>query len=87
MTVRLAGWQKAFDGADYHFHMTVAIGGQPWSVYQSMYEDMTPVPINLRYLARSNNVLQGQTKRPIRIERAASISVVAIGFEPTTKGL
>src|SRR5712692_2561150 len=32
--------QAPFDGADYHFHMTVAIGGQPWDVYQRMYEDI-----------------------------------------------
>jgi len=52
LAARFENTQAPFDGADYHFHMTIAIGGQPWDIYQRMYEDIATAPVNLRYLAR-----------------------------------
>ncbi|MCK6585509.1 MAG: 2'-5' RNA ligase family protein, partial [Anaerolineales bacterium] len=34
LTERFGNTQAEFDGADYHFHMTIAIGGQPLETYR-----------------------------------------------------
>ena len=52
LAARFENTQAAFDGADYHFHMSVAIGGQPWQVYQRAFENIAVAPANLRYLVR-----------------------------------
>lgn len=38
-----------FDGADYHFHMTVMMGGQPLTVYRKMYEELPERMVNVQY--------------------------------------
>jgi len=38
-----------FDGADYHFHMSVAIGGQPLDVYQRIYNEFMSSLKDLHY--------------------------------------
>lgn len=37
---RFGNTQAAFDGADYHFHMTVMMGGQPVEVYRKLYDEL-----------------------------------------------
>ncbi len=49
---RFANTYAAFDGVDYHFHMTVAIGSQPWDVYQRMYQNVATTQIDLKFLAQ-----------------------------------
>ena len=52
LSERFEDTQAAFDGQDYHFHMTVAIGGQPWVVYQRMYEEISATEVNLSFVTR-----------------------------------
>jgi 2'-5' RNA ligase len=52
LAARFADTQAAFDGVDYHFHMTVAIGSQPWDAYQCMYENIAVTQTSLQFLAR-----------------------------------
>ena len=47
LATRFENTQAAFDGADYHFHMSIAIGGQPWEVYQRAFEELAATPDNL----------------------------------------
>ena len=44
---RLGNAQAPFDGAAYHFHMTVAIGGQPFEVYQKILAEFSGRVVNL----------------------------------------
>lgn len=44
--------QAPFDGAAYHFHMTVAIGGQPIEVYQQILAAFSGRIANLTYLVQ-----------------------------------
>ncbi len=37
-----------FDGADYHFHMTVMLGGQPMDAYRQFYSGLSDPKVNLR---------------------------------------
>jgi 2'-5' RNA ligase len=46
---RFGDVHAAFDGPDYHFHMTVAIGGQPTETYQKIYEEFNTCLKDLRY--------------------------------------
>jgi len=39
LTTRFGDVSAAFDGPDYHFHMTVAIGGQPIETYKKIYNE------------------------------------------------
>ena len=48
LAARFENTQAAFDGAEYHFHMSIAIGGQPWEVYQRAFEDHAATPANWR---------------------------------------
>jgi 2'-5' RNA ligase len=41
-----------FDGEQYHFHMTVMMGGQLVDVYRKFYSEIPDPRINLRYTAR-----------------------------------
>ena len=52
LAARFGNTQARFDGAEYHFHMTIALGSQPLSVYQAMYKEVSSKPVNLRYLAQ-----------------------------------
>ena len=45
---RIGNAQASFDGAAYHFHMTVAIGGQPFEVYQKILDEFSGRVMNLR---------------------------------------
>ena len=41
-----------FDGESYHFHMTVAMGGQPVETYRKFYSEIPDPKINLRFTVR-----------------------------------
>jgi len=41
-----------YDGDTYHFHMTIAIGTQPYSVYQKVVNSYESTRIDLRFLAK-----------------------------------
>lgn len=43
--------QAAFDGAAYHFHMTVMMGGQPIEVYRRMFDGISERAVNLTFTA------------------------------------
>src|SRR6266545_8243886 len=45
LTLRFGDVHAAFDGPDYHFHMTVAIGGQPIETYNAGYMTYMILPI------------------------------------------
>jgi len=49
LTVRFGDVHAAFDGPDYHFHMTVAIGGQPFETYQKIYDEFQTCLKDIRY--------------------------------------
>jgi 2'-5' RNA ligase len=42
----------SFDGAEYTFHATVAIGGQPLEVYREFYNTLVSAEHSLSYVAR-----------------------------------
>ncbi len=44
LTQRFGSTPAAHDGPEYHFHMTVAIGGQPYEVYQQIYSEFSRRP-------------------------------------------
>ena len=52
LAARFDNTRAPFDGENYHFHMSVAIGEQSWEVYQRVYKDIAATPIDLRYVAR-----------------------------------
>src|SRR5262249_49368038 len=52
LMIRFGNTQAPYDGVDYHFHMTVALGSQPLSVYQTLYNEVSSPLVNLRYLAQ-----------------------------------
>jgi 2'-5' RNA ligase len=39
LTLRIGDVSAPFDGPDYHFHMTVAIGGQPIEAYRAIFNE------------------------------------------------
>jgi 2'-5' RNA ligase len=50
---RFANTQAPFDGPEYHFHATVAIGGQSTEVYRAMVAEFASREVGLRTMARS----------------------------------
>ncbi len=52
LTARLGDVSAAFDGPAYHFHMTVAIGGQPVDVYRKIKTEFSGRLKDLRYTVR-----------------------------------
>jgi 2'-5' RNA ligase len=52
LAARFENTQAPFDGENYHFHMSVAIGSQSWEVYQRLFKDIAGTPIDLRFIAR-----------------------------------
>ena len=40
LAVRFGNVHAEYDGADYHFHMSVAIGGQPIEIYRTIWLDV-----------------------------------------------
>jgi 2'-5' RNA ligase len=47
LTARFGNVPAAFDGADYHFHMTIAIGGQPIETYRKIVDEFNDRLVNL----------------------------------------
>lgn len=52
LSQRFANTQADHDGAAYHFHMTVAMGGQPIEVYRTLYSALPDHRINRQFTAR-----------------------------------
>jgi len=52
LTSRFGDVSAAFDGPDYHFHMTTAIGGQPVETYQKIYSEFVGHWKDLKYTVR-----------------------------------
>ncbi len=40
------------DGAEYHFHMTVTMGGQPYPVYQQYLSELDSIRLDRRFVSR-----------------------------------
>lgn len=53
LSQRFGDTQADFDGADYHFHMTVMMGGQPLAVYRRFLEELPSQKIHLRFIVRN----------------------------------
>ena len=49
LTARFGNVPATFDGPDYHFHMTVAIGGVPVETYQMIEKEFSDRLVNLQY--------------------------------------
>jgi 2'-5' RNA ligase len=49
---RFGNTQAAFDGPEYHFHMTVAMGNQPIGIYQQAWNEFSGRLTNLQYTVR-----------------------------------
>lgn len=49
---RFENTQAPFDGPQYRFHATIAVGGQPVDVYRRIYAEYGPVQANLTTTAR-----------------------------------
>jgi len=52
LTARFGDVTAPFDGPDYHFHMTVAIGGQPIETYRNIYNEFEGRLKDSRFIAR-----------------------------------
>lgn len=52
LAARFENTQAAFDGSEYHFHMTVAMGNQPVETYQQALNEFSGRLINLQYTIR-----------------------------------
>ena len=52
LTARFGNVPAEYDGADYHFHMTVAIGGQPIETYHKIFDKFKDKLGNLQYMVR-----------------------------------
>jgi len=52
LSERFENTEAMFDGGDYRFHVTIALGEKPPEVYESFYEKLKAKVINLRYIAK-----------------------------------
>lgn len=52
LTARFGNARVEFDGAEYHFHMTVAIGGQPIETYRRILDEFKDRLVNLQCMIR-----------------------------------
>lgn len=52
LTARFGDVSALHDGAEYHFHMTVALGGQPVEVYREIFRAYAGRLANLEFTAR-----------------------------------
>jgi 2'-5' RNA ligase len=52
LTARFGDVAAPFDGLEYHFHMTVAMGGQPLELYRRAYDEFCGRLQDLRYVTR-----------------------------------
>jgi len=48
LTERFGNVPAEYDGADYHFHMSVAIGGQPIEIYHKILDEFKDRLVNLQ---------------------------------------
>jgi 2'-5' RNA ligase len=52
LTARFGNVPAEYDGADYHFHMSVAIGGQPIKTYRIILDEFKDRLVDLQYTVR-----------------------------------
>jgi len=52
LTARFGNAQAEFDGEDYHFHMSVAIGGQPIETYRTIHDEFKDRLVDLTCTVR-----------------------------------
>ena len=52
LTARFGNVPAPFDGPGYHFHMTVAIGGQPIGTYRKIRDEFADRLVDLQYTIR-----------------------------------
>ena len=52
LTVRFGSVPAEYDGAGYHFHMSVSIGGQPIATYRTILDEFKDRLVNLQYTVR-----------------------------------
>lgn len=52
LSARLGNVRAAFDGPDYHFHMTVAIGSQSGDTYRKIISEFSGRLVDLKYTVR-----------------------------------
>jgi 2'-5' RNA ligase len=52
LTLRFGDVSAAFDGSDYHFHMSVALGGQPVEIYKKIYREFAGHLKDLQYMVQ-----------------------------------
>jgi len=52
LTMHFGNVQAPFDGAEYHFHMTVAMGNQPIETYRMIKNEFSDRLTNLQYTVR-----------------------------------
>jgi 2'-5' RNA ligase len=52
LTSRFGDVSAPFDGPEYHFHMSVAIGGQSIEIYQKIQNEFSDRLINIQYTVR-----------------------------------
>jgi 2'-5' RNA ligase len=52
LTLRFGNVPAAFDGQGYHFHMTVALGGQPIATYHHIQDEFSSRLSHLHYTVR-----------------------------------
>ncbi len=52
LTARFGHVPAEFDGADYHFHITVAIGGQPIETYREIFDEFKDRLVDLTCTVR-----------------------------------
>lgn len=48
---RFENTHAPFDGPEYHFHMTVMMGGQPLDVYRKIYAEISERAVDLSFIA------------------------------------
>ena len=49
LSARFGDSPADFDGEAYHFHLTIAMGGQPVEVYRRFYNELSTPKINLQF--------------------------------------
>jgi len=52
LTARFGNVPAEYDGADYHFHMSVSIGGQPIEIYHKILDEFKERLVNLPCMVR-----------------------------------
>jgi 2'-5' RNA ligase len=52
LSQRFGDTRAVFDGSEYHFHLTVNLGGQPNDAYRRFFRELSDPRINLRYTVR-----------------------------------